>query len=105
MLVLLLAATVLTPLHAAARHNENPTVAEALLVAADQPVNDVLFPDRRKAGGINTGTEIRNLEAEMMTKTCHLMQGGDAPRPVWRIRPRTEASAIEEKPPRGKLTD
>ena len=46
-------------------------------VGAAQPVNDALFPARRKEGGINTGAAVRNLEAEAMTMTCHLMQGGD----------------------------
>ena len=46
-------------------------------VGAAQPVNDALFPARRKEGGINTGAAVRNLEAEAMTMTCHLMRGGD----------------------------
>ena len=46
-------------------------------VGAAQPVNDALFPARRKEGGINTGAAVRNLETEAMTMTCHLMQGGD----------------------------
>ena len=45
-------------------------------VGAAQPVNDALFPARRKEGGINTGAAVRNLETEAMTMTCHLMQGG-----------------------------
>ncbi len=46
-------------------------------VGAAQPVNDALFPARRKEGGINTGTAVRNLEAEAVTMTCHLIQGRD----------------------------
>ena len=46
-------------------------------VGAAQPVNDALFPARRKEGGINTGAAVRNLEAEALTMTCHLMQGED----------------------------
>ena len=46
-------------------------------VGAAQPVNDALFPARRKDGGINTGAAVRNLEAEAMTMTCHLIQGRD----------------------------
>ena len=46
-------------------------------VGAAQPVNDALFPARRKEDGINTGAAVRNLEAEAMAMTCHLMQGGD----------------------------
>ena len=46
-------------------------------VGAAQPVNDAIFPARRKAGGINTGAALRNLESEATTLTCHLMQGGE----------------------------
>ena len=46
-------------------------------VGAGQPVNDAIFPARRKAGGINTGAALRNLESEATTLTCHLMQGGE----------------------------
>ena len=46
-------------------------------VGAAAPVNDALFPARRKEGGINTGAAIRNLASEAMTLTCHLMQGGE----------------------------
>ena len=46
-------------------------------VGAAQPVNDALFPARRKEGGINTGAAVRNLEAEAVTMTCHLIQGRD----------------------------
>ena len=46
-------------------------------VGAAQPVNDALFPARRKDGGINTGAAVRNLEAEAVTMTCHLIQGRD----------------------------
>ena len=52
-----------------------PTVGVAG-VGASEPVNDAIFPARRKAGGINTGAAIRNLSAEDMTVTCMLMQGG-----------------------------
>ena len=45
-------------------------------VGASEPVNDAIFPARRMAGGIRTGAAIRNLSAEPMTVTCHLMQGG-----------------------------
>ena len=46
-------------------------------VGASEPVNDAIFPARRMAGGINTGAAIRNLSADPMTVTCHLMQAGD----------------------------
>ena len=45
-------------------------------VGASEPVSDAIFPARRMAGGIRTGAAIRNLSAEPMTVTCHLMQGG-----------------------------
>ena len=46
-------------------------------VGASEPMNDAIFPARRMAGGINTGAAIRNLSADPMTVTCHLMQAGD----------------------------
>ena len=46
-------------------------------VGAAQPVSDTIFPARRKAGGINTGAALRNLESETTTLTCHLMQRGE----------------------------
>ena len=46
-------------------------------VGAAQPVNDALFPARRKEGGINTGAAVRNLESEALTVTCNLMQSGE----------------------------
>ena len=46
-------------------------------VGSSEPVSDAIFPARRMAGGINTGAAIRNLSAEPMTVTCHLMQGGE----------------------------
>ena len=46
-------------------------------VGAAAPVNDALFPARRKEGGINTGAAVRNLASEAMTLICHLMQGGE----------------------------
>ena len=46
-------------------------------VGAAEPVNDALFPARRKEAGINTGAAVRNVESEAVTVTCHLMQGGD----------------------------
>ena len=45
-------------------------------VGASEPLNDVLFPARRQAGGINTGVALRNLEAEEMTVSCSLMRRG-----------------------------
>lgn len=45
-------------------------------VGASAPVNDAIFPAQRREGGINTGAAVRNLEAEPMTLTCHLTQGG-----------------------------
>ena len=46
-------------------------------VGSAEPVNDAIFPARRKEGGINTGAALRNLEPEAMTVTCRLMQGGE----------------------------
>ena len=46
-------------------------------VGAADPLNDALFPARRKEGGINTGAAVRNLASEAVTLTCHLMQSGN----------------------------
>ena len=46
-------------------------------VGAAEPVNDAIFPARRKEGGINTGAAFRNLESDALTLTCRLMQGGE----------------------------
>ena len=46
-------------------------------VGAGRPVHDALFPVRRQADGINTGTAIRNLAPEALVMTCHLMQDGE----------------------------
>ena len=53
-----------------------PHIGEAV-VGASPPISDALFPVRRQEGGINTGAAVRNLEAEAVTMTCHLIQGGD----------------------------
>ena len=45
-------------------------------VGASKPVNDAIFPARRIVGGINTGAAVRNLSAEPMIVTCHLMKDG-----------------------------
>ena len=45
-------------------------------VGASHPVHDAIFPARRRAGGINTGAAIRNLEVDPMTLTCQLMRKG-----------------------------
>ncbi|MCY3777728.1 MAG: trypsin-like serine protease [Candidatus Aminicenantes bacterium] len=45
-------------------------------VGAGEPVADALFPARRQAGGINTGVALRNLNADEMTVSCHLMRRG-----------------------------
>ena len=45
-------------------------------VGASKPVNDAIFPARRIEGGINTGAAVRNLSAEPMIVTCHLMKDG-----------------------------
>ena len=55
---------------------QSPVVGVAGVGAAE-PVNDSIFPARRKKGGINTGVALRNLESEAMTVTCRLMQGGE----------------------------
>ena len=46
-------------------------------VGAGEAVREAIFPARRMADGINTGAAIRNLSAESMTVTCHLMQRGE----------------------------
>ena len=46
-------------------------------MATAEPLNDALFPARRKAGGIDTGTLVRNLASEAVTLTRHLMQSGN----------------------------
>ena len=46
-------------------------------VGAGVPVNRAGFPARRRAGGINTGAAIRNLQAEATTVTCRLMREGE----------------------------
>ena len=45
-------------------------------VGASEPLNDALFPARRRAGGISTGVALRNLEAEETTVSCYLMRRG-----------------------------
>ena len=45
-------------------------------VGASEPFEAVVFPARRQEGGINTGAAIRNLEAEVLTIGCLLMQNG-----------------------------
>ena len=45
-------------------------------VGASEPLNDALFPARRRARGINTGVALRNLEAEEMMVSCYLMRRG-----------------------------
>ena len=45
-------------------------------VGASSPVRDVIFPVRRREGGINTGVAVQNLGEEAMEVTCELMQGG-----------------------------
>ena len=47
-------------------------------VGASPPVQDVLFPARRQAGGIRTAAALHNLEAEAMGVSCHLMSAGVA---------------------------
>ena len=54
----------------------NSMVVGVAGVGAAEPVNDAIFPARRKEGGINTGAALRNLESEAMTVTCRLMQDG-----------------------------
>ena len=45
-------------------------------VGSSQPVQDAIFPARRKAGGINTGAAIRNLGDDPIVVSCQLMQEG-----------------------------
>ena len=45
-------------------------------VGASQPVQDAIFPARRKEGGINTGAAIRNLGDDPIVVSCQLMQDG-----------------------------
>ena len=45
-------------------------------VGASSPVRDVIFPVRRREGGINTGVAVHNPGEEAMEVTCELMQGG-----------------------------
>ena len=45
-------------------------------VGANTPVRDVLFPVRRREGGITTGVAIHNLGAGALGVTCRLMSGG-----------------------------
>ena len=47
-------------------------------VGASPAVRDVLFPARRREGGINTGVAIHNLEEEALGVSCRLMSGGVA---------------------------
>lgn len=45
-------------------------------VGASAPENDVIFPVRRQAGGINTGAAIRNLGENPIQVSCLLMRKG-----------------------------
>ena len=45
-------------------------------VGASPPVRDAVFPVRRRAGGINTGVAIHNLESSPEIVRCELMQEG-----------------------------
>ena len=45
-------------------------------VGASPPVQDVLFPARRQAGGIRTAAALHNLGEEAMGVSCSLMSGG-----------------------------
>ena len=45
-------------------------------VGASSPANDVIFPARRREGGINTGAAIRNLGENPIKVSCRLMKGG-----------------------------
>ena len=47
-------------------------------VGASQPVWDVLFPARRREGGIRTAAALHNLGAEAMEVSCRLLSGGVA---------------------------
>ena len=48
------------------------------LVGASPAVREVLFPARRREGGINTGVAIHNPEEEALGVSCRLMSGGAA---------------------------
>ena len=45
-------------------------------VGSSRPVQEAIFPARRRVSGINTGAAIRNWEEEPIVVTCHLKQGG-----------------------------
>ena len=47
-------------------------------VGVSPAVRDVLFPARRREGGINTGVAIHNLEEEALGVSCRLVSGGAA---------------------------
>ena len=46
-------------------------------VGASPAVHDVIFPARRRSGGIDTGAALRNLSEKELTLNCHLMMGGE----------------------------
>ena len=54
---------------------DNPQVGVAG-VGSSRPVQEAVFPARRRVSGINTGAAIRNWEEGPIVVTCHLMQGG-----------------------------
>ncbi len=45
-------------------------------VGSSRPVQEAIFPARRRVSEINTGAAIRNWEEEPIVVTCHLKQGG-----------------------------
>ena len=45
-------------------------------VGSSQPVQDAIFPARRRLGGIRTATAIRNLGEEPLVVSCRLMKNG-----------------------------
>ena len=47
-------------------------------VGASPPVGDVVFPARRRQGGIRTAASLHNLEEEEVEVSCRLMSGGVA---------------------------
>ena len=47
-------------------------------VGASPPVGDVVFPARRRQGGIRTAASLHNLEEEAVEVSCRLMSGGVA---------------------------
>ena len=47
-------------------------------VGASPPVRDVLFPARRREGGIRTAAALHNLQEEVVGVNCRLMSGGVA---------------------------